>query len=185
MRRYILSILILTISALAQTPTDTTLPSPTRVSNIIDQISLTTPAASPTPIEALPTTDQPIPQASNQESTPTPTTQTSTQIINIITAPQSLLPTSATSLVPDTREFSALTLDVSEVETTSRGQTKPPSPGSSSSSTSVVSATTINNTAPKDVQNSANGVAVGGKIAVSAFALVVAVGGLTWVFAEF
>ena len=180
MRRCILSILIwTTIFASAQTPVDTTSPTLTTASHNIDQISLTTPVASPTPIEALLTTDQPISETSVQEDTPTTTSRTNNPTINIITAPQTPLPISATSLVTDTREFSAPDPDHSVEVTTSQEYTETSSRGRS---TGIVSATTIVNTAPEDV---ANGVAVGGQVAVSAFAFVVAIGGLTWVFAEF
>lgn len=173
MRHCIFSILIWTITASAQIQANTPLPPP--------------PIPSPTAIKFPPVFDQPFPEIIVEKSPPTATTTTpenNTSIIGIITAPQTHLPTSATSFLTDTRELSEIspnTPDPIGIATISQEDT---ATSERTTSSGVVSAT-ANSTTPGDVQNGAEAVKVGGEVAVSACALVVAIAGLTWVFAEF
>ena len=190
MRCSILSILIWTISALAQTA-DTPQPSPTTASAIAAQISHTTPVASPTPLEAPPTTSQSTPETSTLESPPTATdSQINTGIFDIIlTAPKTALPTSETSLATDTRELaSELALstsdDNSEAATTSQRQTTESSERTTTSA-GVGSATETESTVSSaGAESGAKGARVGGDVAASACALFVAIMALTWAFAD-
>jgi hypothetical protein len=186
MRCTILSILIWTISALAQTA-DTPLPSPTTASAITGhcQISHTTPVASPTPIEQVfPKPSQSTPENPTAESNTSPPTTTTTQELTF-TAPPTLevLDTqelTATDFQPSPSSFD----DNGEAATTSQEQAG--SSEQTTTSASGVSATETDSTASSgDVANGgAKGVRVGGDVAASACALVIAIAALTWVFAD-
>ena len=142
-----------------------------------------------TPVPA-PTTPTIATENSNQATPSTPT---------IIAAPTTPLPTSATSLVTDTREFShpssSSSLDSSNVVTTQQAAEPDADPNSLTSATTtspgpqdtaLLSSNGTRNTSSLQGQDpsSITGEA-GSEVAVSVGALVVAVAGLTWVFAEF
>lgn len=192
----ILSLFLCTTLTSAQIHLNTTIPSPTTssasaISNTTFQISLTTPIASHTPITLLPTTTcQQTSGTPTPENTPTTTTTTHPHRYNpvvdiTITPHEAPLPTSASSLVVDTRELSSgtnlATPGSTGGATTEQEQTEPS--GRTTTSGGVVPATT-NSALPGDVQNSAKGVRVGGDVAASACALFVAIAALTWAFAD-
>jgi hypothetical protein len=86
----------------------------------------------------------------------------------------------------DTRELSSgtntLTPDGNvEAATASQDQTEPSE--RTTTSAGIISATT-NSALPVDVQNSSKGVRLGGDVAASACAFVVAIAVLTWAFAD-
>lgn len=176
-------------------------PSPTIASEGTDQATLGTPIPANTPTIATEGTDQATLSTPVPASTPTLATgnpnQATLSTPTIIAAPTAPLPTSATSLVTDTREFSHFSyLDSSNVVTTQQAAdpnddpdglifatTTSPGPGD----TALLSSNaTRNNTSslrgqdPSSIMGEA-----GSEVAVSVGALVVAVAGLTWVFAEF
>ncbi|GAB7323692.1 hypothetical protein MBLNU13_g07165t1 [Cladosporium sp. NU13] len=132
-----------------------------------------------------------------QASTPTIATEDPNQATlstpTIIASPTTPLPTSATSLATDTREFShPTTPDSSNVMTTQQADDDPnglisattTSPGPED--TALLSSNATRNTSSLRGQDpsSITGKAVS-EVALSVGALVVAVAGLTWVFAEF
>ena len=141
-----------------------------------DQATLGTPVPASTPTIA---TEDP-----NQATLSTPT---------IIASPTTSLPTSATSLVTDTREFShPSSLDSNNVVTTQQADddpngltsttTTPPGP----EDTALLSSNATRNTSSLRGQDpsSITGEAVS-EVAVGVGASVVTVAGLTWVFPEF
>lgn len=107
------------------------------------------------------------------------------------------LPTSATSLVTDTREFfrsSSSSLDRGNVVTTQQAGGDPNGlisatttlPGPEDTALLSSNATRNNTSSLRDQDpSSITGAAAVSEVAVSVGALVVAVAGLTWVFAEF
>jgi hypothetical protein len=190
MRYFIFLIVIWTTFTSAQMA-DRTLPSPTTTTEVSNRISQTIPVASPTHIEASTKPNQYTSESPTQEATPTTTSSRSrTPVISIIvlTAPRTPLPPSATSLVIDTHDLSSgaqkpSNPDKSGASTTSREQTA--TSGRTTTSARVVSATDVDSTASGDVQNGANSVRVGGEVAASACALIVAIAAMTWAFADF
>lgn len=198
MRRCLFSILIWTLSASAQTPAnaagnDST--SPTIASEGTDQATLGTPVPLPTPTIASEGTDQatlgtPIPvpeenptiatEGTNQATLTTPT---------IIAPPKTPLPTVYTSLVTDTRGFSfphsvSDSVVTSEQQKDTEANTANPSGGISGTTTSPGPVDAALSPEKSTAQPNAMGKA-GSEVAVSIGALVMAVAGLTWVFAEF
>ena len=196
-------------------------PSPTVASEGTDQATLGTPVLASTPTIASEGTDQatlgtPVPavpantptvategtdQATLETPLPASTPTIATEDPNratlstptIIAPPTNPLPTSATSLVTDTREFShPSSLDSSNVVTAQQAGDGPnglisattTSPGPED--TALLSSNATRNTSSLRGQgpSSITGEAAS-EVAVSVGALVVAVAGLTWVFAEF
>lgn len=198
MRRCLFSILIWTLSASAQIPADAAgkdSPSPTIASEGTDQATIGTPVPSPTPTIASEGSDQatqgtPIPAP---EETPTIATEGTDQATlstpTIIAPPKTPLPTAYTSLVTDTREFSfpnsvSDSVVTSEQQEGTEADTANPTGGTSGTTTSPGPVDTALSPGNSTVQPNAMGKA-GSEVAVSVGALVVAVAGLTWVFAEF
>jgi hypothetical protein len=200
-------------------------PSPTVASEGTDQATLGTPILPSTPTVASEGTDQatlgnPVPavpanaptvatEGTDQAtlgtpapaSTPTLATENPYQATlstpTLIAAPTTPLPTSATSLVTDTREFShPSSLDSSNVVTTQQAADPNADPNGRISATTtspgpevtalLSSNATRNNTSSLRGQDQSSIMGeAGSEVAVSVGALVVAVAGLTWVFAEF
>lgn len=179
---------------------------PTVASEGTDQATLGTPVpAVPvnTPTVATEGTDQatlrtPVPASTPPLATENPN-QATLSTPTIIAAPTTPLPTSATSLVTDTCEFfhpSSSSLDSSNVVTTQQAADPSADPNGRISATTtspgpedtalLSSNATSNSTSSLrgQDQSSITGEA-GSEVAVSVGALVVAVAGLTWVFAEF
>lgn len=149
---------------------------PTVATEGTDQATLETPVPASTPTIA--------PEGPNEATLSTPT---------IIAPPMTPLPTSATSLVTDTREFSnPMSLDSSNVVTTQQADDDPnglisattTSPGPEDTARLSSNATRNTSSLRGQDPSSITGEAVS-EVAVSVGALVVAVAGLTWVFAEF
>jgi hypothetical protein len=177
---------------------------PTIASEGTDQATLRTPIPANTPIVAPEGTDQatlqtPVPASTSTLATENPN-QATLSTPTIIAAPTTPLPTSATSLVTDTREFShpsSSSLDSSNNVVTTQQAADP-----SNDPNGVISATTTSPGPEDTALLSSNGTRnstsslrgqdpsstmgeAGSEVAVSVGALVVAVAGLTWVFAEF
>lgn len=176
---------------------------PTIASEGTDQATLGTPVSSPTPVIASEGPDQatigtPVPAPG---TTPTIASEGPDQATfstpTVIAAPQTPLPTGATSIVTDTREFShpvhsspsdsvVITQQTEEGDDLS-GLTSATttSPGPESTASPSGSATRSNSSGPLGQSPSSTTGEAGSEVSVSVGALVVAVLGLTWVFAEF
>ena len=175
-------------------------PSPTVASEGTDMVTLETPVLAITPTIVSEGTDQatlgtPVPAV--PANTPTVATEDPNQATpstpTIIAPPTNPLPTSATSLVTDTREFSRpSSLDSSNVVTTQQAGDGPnglisattTSPGPEDTALLSSKATRNTSSLRGHDPSSITGAAVS-EVAVSVGALIVAVAGLTWVFAEF
>lgn len=173
---------------------------PSIVSEVTDQATLETPVPTVpanTPPVATEGTDQATLETPVPASTPTIATEDPNQATlstpTITAPPTNPLPTSATSLVADTREFShPSSLDSSNVVTTQQAGDAPnglisattTSPGPED--TALLSSNATRNTSSLRGHDPSSITGEGvSEIAVSVGALVVAVAGLTWVFAEF
>lgn len=175
-------------------------PSPTVASEGTDMVTLETPVLASTPSIVSEGTDQatlgtPVPAV--PANTPTVATEDPNQATlstpTITAPPTNPLPTSATSLVTDTREFShPSSLDSSNVVTTQQAGDAPnglisattTSPGPEDTALLSSNATRKTSSLRGHDPSSSTGAAVS-EVAVSVGALVAAVAGLTWVFAEF
>jgi hypothetical protein len=177
---------------------------PTIASEATDQATLGTPVPgvpASTPTIATEGTDQATLQTPLPASTPTLATENPNQATlstpTIIAAPTTPLPTSATSLVTDTREFShPSSLDSSNVVTmqqeadpnadpNGRISATTTSPGPEDTALLSSNATRVNTSSLRGQDQSSITGEAGSEVAVSVGALIVAVAGLTWVFAEF
>jgi hypothetical protein len=168
-----------------------------------DQATLETPVVASTPTIATEGTDQatlgtPVPVPA---STPTIATESSNQATlstpTVIAAPKTPLPTTATSIVTDTREFSnpkssshSVVTNEQAADAEPNGLTSATTTSPNSKSTALLSANATSNSSTStgsllgQDQSSVTGEAPS-EVGVSVGALFVAVVGLTWVFAEF
>jgi hypothetical protein len=168
-----------------------------------DQATLETPVVASTPTIATEGTDQatlgtPVPVPA---STPTIATESSNQATlstpTVIAAPKTPLPTTATSIVTDTREFSnpkssshSVVTNEQAADAELNGLTSATTTSPNSKSTALLSANATSNSSTStgsllgQDQSSVTGEAPS-EVGVSVGALFVAVVGLTWVFAEF
>jgi hypothetical protein len=176
---------------------------PTIATEGTDQATLETPVIASTPTIATEGTDQatlgtPVPVPA---STPTIATENSNQATlstpTVIAAPKTPLPTTATSIVTDTREFSnpkssshSVVTNEQAADAELNGLTSATTTSPNSKSTALLSANATSNSSTStgsllgQDQSSVTGEAPS-EVGVSVGALFVAVVGLTWVFAEF